>query len=122
MRDREPAELEIGVQRLDIAKDGVAGGGVAVVADGDAAGQLLDHAGIAEIVADQAHAAMGVEAGAVEAGDPGGFLPAMLQGVQAERGDRGGVGHVPDAEDAAFLVQGVVARVVVGVPAVERHQ
>ena len=33
MRDREAAELEIGIQRLDIAQDRVAGGGVAVVAD-----------------------------------------------------------------------------------------
>ncbi len=112
MRDREAAELEIRVERLDVAKNGVAGGGVAVVADGDAAGQLLDHPGVAEIVADQAHAAMGVEAGAVEAGDAGGFLAAMLQGMQAQRGDRGGVGHVPDAEDAAFLVQGVVVEAV----------
>ena len=35
VRDREAAELEIGIQRLDVAQDRVAGGGVAVVADGD---------------------------------------------------------------------------------------
>ena len=62
MRDREAAELEIGIQRLDVAQDRVAGGGVAVMADGDAAGQFLDHPRVAEIVADKAHAAMGVEA------------------------------------------------------------
>ena len=66
MRHGEAAELEIGVERLHVAQDGVAGGGVAVVADGDAAGQLGDHLGVAEIVADQAQAAMRVEAGAVE--------------------------------------------------------
>ena len=33
MRHREAAELEIGVQRLHVAQHGVAGGGVAVVAD-----------------------------------------------------------------------------------------
>ena len=51
---------------------------------------------------------------AVEAGDAGGFLPAMLQRVQAERGDGGGVGDVPDAEDAAFLVQGSSSVAIVG--------
>ena len=78
MRDGEPAELEIRIERLNISKNGIAGGGVAVVPDGDAAGQFLDHPGVAEIVADQSHAAMGVEAGTVEAGDTGGFLAAML--------------------------------------------
>ena len=34
MRDGKAAELEIGVQRLHIAQDRVAGGGVAIVADG----------------------------------------------------------------------------------------
>ena len=38
MGDREAAELEIGVERLDVAQHGVAGGGVAVVADGGGAG------------------------------------------------------------------------------------
>ena len=37
MRDREAAELEIGIQRLHVAQDGFAGGGVAVMADGDTA-------------------------------------------------------------------------------------
>ena len=32
----------------------------------------------------------------------------MLQGVEAERGDRRGVGMAIDAEDAAFLAQLVV--------------
>ena len=45
---------------------------------------------------------------AVEGDDAGGFLAAVLQRVQAERGDGGGVGHVPDAEHAAFLVELVV--------------
>ncbi len=117
MRDGEPAELEIGVERLDISKNGVAGGGVAVVPDGDAAGQFFDHPGVAEIVADQSHAAMGVEAGAVEADDAGGFLAAMLQRMQSQRRHRGGIRHVPDAENPAFLVQGVV----VGIPAGEGH-
>ncbi len=114
MRHREAAELEIRIQRLHVAQDGVAGGGVAVVADRVGSGQRGDDARITEIVAHQPHALVRVEARAVEGDDAGGFLPAMLQGVQAERGDRGGVGDVPDAEDAAFLVELVVALVRAG--------
>ena len=40
---------------------------------------------------DQAEPALGMEAFAVEGDDAGRLLPAVLQGVQAERGDRGGV-------------------------------
>jgi hypothetical protein len=35
-----------------------------------------------------AHRAVGVEIGAVEAGDAGGFLPAMLERVEAQRDER----------------------------------
>ena len=113
VRHREAAELEIRVQRLHVAQDGVAGRGVAVVADRRGAGQRRDHPRVAEIVADQAQAAMRMEVVAVEADDAGRFLAAVLQRVQAERGHRGGVGHLPDAEDAALLVELVVAREVV---------
>src|SRR5436190_888651 len=69
--------------------------------------------GFGEDVAYQSLALMGVEDGAfVEGDDAGGLLAAMLQGVQAERRQGGGVGGVPDAEDAAFLVE----LVVIGVP------
>ena len=63
---------------------------------------------IGEIVADQADMALGVEAGAVEGDDAGRLLAAMLQGMQAERGQRRGVRMAEDAEDAALLVQLVV--------------
>ena len=108
MRHREAAELEIGIQRLDVAQDRVAGGGIAVVADRGAARQPVDHLLIAEIVADRAKAAMRVELVAVERDDAGRFLAAVLQRVQAERGHRGGVGMAEDAEYAALLVQPVV--------------
>ena len=48
---------------------------------------------------------------AVEGDDAGGFLAAMLEGVQAERRDRGGVGVAEDAEDAALLAQPVVVEI-----------
>ena len=60
------------------------------------------------MVADQPDAALGMEMGAVEADDAGGLLAAMLERVQAERGQRRGIGMVEDAEDAAFLVQPVL--------------
>ena len=48
---------------------------------------------------------------AVEGDDAGGFLAAVLEGVQAERGDRRGVGMAEDAEDAAFLAQPVAVEI-----------
>ena len=48
---------------------------------------------------------MGVELLAVIGDDAGRLLAAMLQRVQAERGERRRVGMAVDAEDAAFLVQ-----------------
>jgi hypothetical protein len=39
---------------------------------------------------------------AVEGGDAAGFLPAMLQGVQAQGRHRAGVFHIPNSKDPAF--------------------
>ena len=77
------------------------------MANGGIAGQALDHFAAGEIVADQAEAAFGVEALAVERDDAGGFLAAMLKRMQAERGNRGGVGMTENAEYAALLAQAV---------------
>ena len=60
---------------------------------------------------------------AVEADDAGGFLAAMLERMQAERGQRRGIGMIEDAEDAALLVQPVLFEPVqVGPLRVERAQ
>ncbi|GCC49131.1 hypothetical protein chiPu_0033490, partial [Chiloscyllium punctatum] len=117
--DREPAGIELGEQRLHVAQARAAGRGIADVADRGAAGQTIDHLTAGEGVADQAEAAFTVEAAAVERDDAGGFLAAVLQSVQAERGDRGGLGVAEDAEHAAFLAErvaieiGVVTEIVV---------
>ena len=103
MADRKAAGIELGEQRLHVAQDGGAGGGIADMADGGVAGQALDHLAAGEGVADQAEPAFAVKAAAVEGDDAGGFLAAMLQGVQSERGDGGGFGVAEDAEHAAFL-------------------
>ena len=110
MGDREAAGGELGEQGLDVAQRRSAGRRVADVADRRPAGEGADHLVLVEIAGDMAHRAMAVEGGAVEAGDPRRLLAAMLEGVEAERGDRrGGVG-VPDAEHAAFLAELVVRR------------
>ncbi len=77
------------------------------MADGRVAGQPVDHFPFGKSVGDQAEPAFGMEALAVEGDDAGRLLAAVLQGVQPERGDGGGVGMIEDAEDAAFLAQPV---------------
>ena len=67
-----------------------------------------DHVGLVEVVADEAEAALGMEVVAVVGDDAGGLLAAMLQGVQAERGQRGGI-VAEDAEDPALLAEPVIA-------------
>ena len=111
--DREAAGVEFGEQRLHVAQDGRAGGGVADMADRDGAGQALDHLAAGEGVADKAEPPFGVKPAAVEGDDAGGLLAAMLQGVQSERGDGGGFGMAEDAEHAAFLAQRVAFEVVI---------
>src|SRR3546814_8891195 len=56
-----------------------------------------------------AHRAMGVEMRAVEAGDAGGLLPAMLEGMETERHERGRrIGSARNPENAALFAQLVV--------------
>ena len=78
--------------------------------------QAFDHVRLVEVVADEAEPALAVEMLAVVGDDAGGFLAAVLQGVQAERGELGCVRMAEDAEDAAFLPQPIIA-----VPGVFRH-
>src|SRR5260370_15867846 len=106
--DGEPAELEIGEQRLHVAQRHLAGRGIAHMAEGGMTEEPADDFLRAEILADMTHAAMGMELLAVIGHDPGGFLAAMLERVQAERNQRGGVGMAVNPEDAAFLAQMVV--------------
>ena len=44
----------------------------------------------------------------VEGDDAGSFLAAMLQSVEAQRGERRGIRVAEDAEHAAFLMQAVL--------------
>jgi hypothetical protein len=47
----------------------------------------------------------------VKGGDAARLLPAVLQGVQAQRGDGAGVLHVPNSEDPAFEAGSVIVRI-----------
>jgi hypothetical protein len=105
--DCEAPGLELGEQRLDVTQYGVAGGRIANMADGPSPRQAIDRRSIREVIADQPLAALRVEPDAVESDNAGGFLAAMLQRMQPERGNGGGVRMVEDAEDAALLAQPV---------------
>ena len=59
------------------------------------------------MISDQPLAPLGVEPNAVEGDDAGRLLPAMLEGMQAERDNRRRVRMAEDAEDAALLAQPV---------------
>ena len=114
MSDREAPRLELGEQWLDIAQYGVASRRVAHMADGPASRQAVDCRRIREVIADQPLSAFRVEPHPVVGDDAGGLLAAVLQSVEAKRGDGGGVRMVKDSEDAALLAQPVA----VGVEAV----
>src|SRR5205823_13072089 len=103
--DRQPAELEIGEQRLDVALCYLAGCRIAAVADRDSAGEAVDDVARPEIVADQSRPAMRVELAAVIGDDAGGLLAAMLQGMQPQRRQRGGVRMAVNPENAALFVE-----------------
>ena len=109
--DGKAAGIELGKQRLHVAQDGFAGRRIAHMADRGVAGQPIDHLAPGEGVADQAEAAFGVEALAVERDDAGGFLAAVLERMQAERGNRGGVGMAEDAEYSAFFAEPVRVKI-----------
>ncbi len=108
MADRQPAEFEIREQRLDVAHRHFAGRRIAHMADRRMAFETVDHVLRAEILADMTHGAMGVELLAVEGDDAGGFLAAMLQGMKAERRQRGRFGMAENAEYAAFFMRVIV--------------
>ena len=108
MGDREAALGEIGEQRLDVAQRGLAGGRIADMADRGAAGELAHDLVAVEIAGDVAHRPVRMELRAVEAGDAGRFLAAVLERVEAQRDEARGVVGTPDAEHAAFLAELVV--------------
>ncbi len=108
VRDGEAAARKFREQRLDVARAAAAVRGVADMADGAVAGQPVHHGSFGKGVADKADVALRMEAVAIEGDDAARFLAAMLQGVQAEGGERAGAGMAEHAEYAALLAQLVV--------------
>src|SRR3982751_1736213 len=95
---------------MDIAKRGFAGGRIADVADCRAPGELADDVVTVEIAGDMAHRPMRVEMLAVEAGQSGRFLAAVLERVKAEGNETRSVIGAPNAKYAAFFTQLVVIK------------
>jgi hypothetical protein len=73
---------------LRVEQGFVAGRGVARVADGERAGKFRENAGLEDFF-DFAHGAVELEFCAVARDNAGGFLAAMLEGVEAEISGRG---------------------------------
>ena len=105
VRDAEPAEGEVGEERLDVAHLGRALGGIAVVTDRGVTFQRVDHLARRENIANPAERPVRVEERAVTADDAGGLLAPVLQRVQAERRVGRRVGVPEDAEDPALFAQ-----------------
>src|SRR5215213_7805441 len=78
------------------------------MADGRPPGELADDRVAVEIAGDMAHRPMRMEMLAIEAGDTGSLLAAVLQGVQPKRNKAGRIVGAPNAENAALFVQLVV--------------
>ena len=60
---------------------------------------------LGEDIGDQAHRLVHVQRHAVGADDAGGLLPAMLQGMKAEVGERGRLRMSVDGDYAAFFAK-----------------
>ena len=98
------AVVEAEDERLDVVRGARAGRGVAHVADGPVSLESFDFALVAEHLGEQAESAMAGQMAVIVGDDTGALLTAMLQRVQAEIGESGGVRVAPHAEDATFLV------------------
>jgi hypothetical protein len=79
-----------------------AGGGIAGVADGHVADEMVEDFAV-ENLRDEAHAAVGAEIFAVAGDDAGAFLAAMLEGVEAVVCQFSRVGVPENAEDTAVM-------------------
>ena len=107
MGHREATAGEFGEERLDVAEDRASGRRVAHVADGGRAFEVLDGGAVGERIADEAGPAFGMEDVPVEGDDACRLLAPVLEGVEAERHDGGGVRMAENAEDAALFAQRV---------------
>jgi hypothetical protein len=81
------------------------------MADCGLAWQAFDDRFLVEMIANKALTALSVKLAAIEGHNSGRFLAAMLKRVKADGRDRRGVRVIEYAENPAFFVQLIVARV-----------
>ena len=100
--DGDGAEAVVGQEGLDVFEHGLAGGGVADVANGRGAGEAGE-LGLVEDVGDEADAGDGLEVVVVDGYDAGTFLAAVLEGVEGQGAETGGFRVAVDAHHAALF-------------------
>ena len=96
--------METENERLNVVGAARAGSGVAHVANRPVSLQAFDFSLVAEHLGQQTRSAMTDEMTIIVGDNAGTLLTAMLQRVQAEVGESGGVRVAPNAENTAFLV------------------
>ena len=109
VRDGEAAVGELDHERLRVLQQRAAAGRVAIVADGGRAGEAAEDL-VVEDVGDQSEAAVRQQQVAVGGDDARALLAAVLQGVQAEVGEIGGLGVPVHPHEGALLAEAIVAR------------
>ena len=104
VRDGDLSVRAVDQERLRVLELALAGRRVARVADGRCGRQRLERR-LVERLGDLAHAARTRIRFAVGGGDAGALLAAVLERVEAEVGEVGGLGMSEDAEDAALVFE-----------------
>jgi hypothetical protein len=87
---------------LGVDEHGGAGGGVAHVADGQVPRELVQLVGV-EDLGHQPQAPVHANPGAIPGDYAAGLLAPVLEGIEAEVSEAGGIGVAVDAEDAAVF-------------------
>ena len=100
--DGDLAAHAIHRERLRVADVRRAGGGIARVADGHVADQVMENFRV-ENLRHQTHAVVLEKFSIVAGDDAGAFLAAMLQRVETVVGELGGIGMTKNAEHAAIM-------------------
>jgi hypothetical protein len=108
--DGDLAAHAIHRERLGVAHVRRAGGGIARVADGHVADEVMQDFGVGKNLRHQAHAVVLVKFPVMAGDDAGAFLSAMLEGIQSEISQFGGVRMAEDAENTAVMF-GVESRI-----------
>ena len=96
--------METENERLDVVGAARTGSGVTHMADRPVSLQTFDFTFVAEHLGQQTRSAMTDEMTIIIRDNAGAFLTAVLQRMQTEVGESGGVRVAPNAEDTAFLV------------------